>query len=166
MSPHAIRMPSPRYLCVDTSRLFAPANFCSNLQQPSLSAQPRCFALIVPDSRRLLALDTVVPDHSGILSDILALNLQSRLRLLGFQKIVVVAMRAVLVALVELFHVFAEDLSALFACEDHLSRAFEIVVLLLGMALCAVEPLPTAGRADGDLGVENMFAGNGISRAQ
>jgi hypothetical protein len=73
-------------------------------------------------------------------------------------------MRAVLIALVELLHVFAEDLSALFACEDHLGSAFELVVLLLSVAFCAVEPLPTAWRADRDLGVEDVFAVIGLAR--
>jgi hypothetical protein len=164
MAPHAVKTPPPVF-CVDTSRLVAPENLFSNLQQPALSAQPCCLALVVPDSWCILALDTIIPDHPGVLSNILALNLESCLGLLGLQKEVVVAVRAVLVALVELFHIFAKDLSALFACENHLGRAFELMVLLLSVAFCAVEPLPAAGRADGDLGVEDVFAGDGISQA-
>jgi len=37
--------------------------------------------------------------------------------------------------------------------------------LLFSVAFCAVEPLPTAWRADGDLGVEDVFAGGGVSQA-
>jgi hypothetical protein len=140
-------------------------NYFSNHQQSAPSAQSRRLALIIPNSWCLLALDTVVPDHARVLSDVLALNLETRLGLLGLQEEVVVAMRAVLIALVELFHVFAKDFSALFACEDHLGGAFELVVLLLSVAFCAVEPLATAWRADGDLGVEDVFAGDGVSQA-
>jgi hypothetical protein len=54
----------PECLCVDTFHLVAPENLCSILQQAALSAQPGCLALVVPHSWCLLALDTVVPDHS------------------------------------------------------------------------------------------------------
>jgi hypothetical protein len=74
----------PRRLCVDTSRLIPPENLFSTLQQSTPSAQPGGLALIVPHSWCLLALDTVVTDHPGVLSDILALNFQSRLGLLRF----------------------------------------------------------------------------------
>jgi hypothetical protein len=71
--------------------------------------------------------------------------------------------RAVLVALLERLHILTEDLPALLACEDHFCGAFELVVLLFSVALCAVEPLPAARRADCDLGVEDVFAGPVIS---
>jgi hypothetical protein len=64
-----------RRLCVHTSRLVAPENLFSTLQQPALSAQPCCLALVIPHSRCILALDAVIPDHPGVLSDILALDL-------------------------------------------------------------------------------------------
>lgn len=70
----------------------------------------------------------------------------------------VVAVRAVFVALLELLGVLAEALLALFAGEDHLGTLLEIVVLGLGMALGAVKPLLAAGAADGDLGVEDVLA--------
>ena len=124
-----------------------------------LSAQSGGLTLIVPDSRRLLPLNTIVSDHSRVFPDVFSLNLQTCLWLLGFQHEVVVAVRAVLVALLERLHVFAEDFPAFLACEDHLGGAFELVVLLFSMALCAVEPLPAAWRADCDLGVEDVFAG-------
>jgi hypothetical protein len=114
----------------------------------ALSAQPRRVSLIVPDSRRLLSLDAIVPDHPRVFPDVFALDLQTCLWLLGLQQEVVVAVRAVLVALLKRFHVFAEALLALFACEDHLDGALELVVLLLAVTLGAVEPLPAARRAD------------------
>lgn len=124
----------------------------------ALSAQPSSLSLVVPDRKLLLPLDTIIPDHPRVLPDILALDLETSLRLLGLEQEVVVAVRAVLVALFKRLHVFAETLLALFAGEDHLRGAFELVVLLLGVAFCAVEPLPAAGGADGDLGVEDVFA--------
>ena len=73
--------------------------------------------------------------------------------------VVVVAVGTVLVALLVIAHVLAERLLALLAEEGHLGRFAEAVVLGLGVALGAVEPLFAAGGADGDLGVENVFAG-------
>lgn len=70
----------------------------------------------------------------------------------------VVTVGTVLVALVKLLHVFAEALFALLAREGHLQRLFQSMRLSVGMALRAVEPLPAAGRTDGDLGVKDVFA--------
>lgn len=51
---------------------------------------------------------------------------------------VVIAMRAVLVRLLKDGHVLAKGLLALLAQEGHLDRLGERVVLLLGVALCAL----------------------------
>ena len=72
--------------------------------------------------------------------------------------VVIVAVRTVLVALVILGHVLPERLLALLAEERHLRRLCQPVRLRLGVALGTVVPLPAAGCADGDLGVENVFA--------
>ena len=85
----------------------------------------------------------------------------------------VVAVRAELVGLVGLARVvLAEALFALFAGEGELRFLEQGVVLRLAVALGAVEPFAacgvrrdesgrgrTAGGADGDLGVEDVFAG-------
>ena len=71
----------------------------------------------------------------------------------------VVAVRTVLVALIVLLHVLAEGFLALLTHEDHLCGLAESVILGLCVALCAVKPLFAAGCADGDLGVQDVFAG-------
>lgn len=121
------------------------------------STQSRRLALIVPDCKLLLLLDPIVLDHPRIFPHIITFDLQSRLGLLGLDDEMVIAEGAVFVALFELVHVFSKALLALLTGEDHLRGRFEIVVFGLGVALCAVEPLPTAGRADGDLGIEDVF---------
>lgn len=77
--------------------------------------------------------------------------------------------------ILKLARVFAEGLFALFADKGHLEALHQVVVGGLVVALCAVEPLAawdsslhggwavlrrglTAGRADGDLGVEDVLA--------
>lgn len=107
----------------------------------------------------LLRLHPLVLQHARILPHILALDLQPRLGLHSLDQKVVVAVRAVFVALVKLGHVFAEALFAFLAREDHLGGLFEVVGLGVGVALRAVEPLAAAGGADGDLGVEDVLAG-------
>ena len=61
----------------------------------------------------------------------------------------------------ELARVLAEGLFALLADEDHLEGLQQGVVFFFLVALGAVEPLLAAGRADGDLGVEDVFAHGG-----
>lgn len=129
---------------------------------PSSSTQSSRLTLIVPHSRDLLLLHTLVSDHPRILPDILTLNLQARLGLHSLEEEVIVAVWAVLVALLESLDVLAEALLALFAREDHLCRAHQIMVGFLGVAFGAVEPLPAAGGADGDLCVEDVFAEIGL----
>ena len=67
-------------------------------------------------------------------------------------------MRAELVTILIICHVFPKRLLALLAQERHLVRLREPVVLCLRVALGAVEPLPAARCADGDLGIEDVFA--------
>ena len=69
----------------------------------------------------------------------------------------VIAVWTVLVALVELLHVLTERLLALLAQERHLHGLPEPMVLCLSVTLGAVKPLLAARRADGDLGVEDVF---------
>lgn len=76
----------------------------------------------------------------------------------GGTHIMVIAMRAVLVALLIVAHIFPKRLFAFLAHERHLRRLAQPMVLCLCVALCAVEPLLAAWRADGDLGVEDVFA--------
>ena len=61
--------------------------------------------------------------------------------------------------LFKLAGVLAEALLALFACKRHVEALQEGMVGRLGMAVCAVKPFPTAGRAYGDLCVQDVFAG-------
>lgn len=71
--------------------------------------------------------------------------------------IVIVAVRAVLVALLVVGHVLAKRLFALFACKRHLRRLSQLVVLRFCMALCTVEPLLAARRAYRNLCVQDVF---------
>ncbi len=71
----------------------------------------------------------------------------------------IIAMWAELVALLVVGHVFAECLFAFLAQEVHLHRLLELVVLRLRVALGAIEPLLATWSADGDLCVQNVFAG-------
>ena len=81
-----------------------------------------------------------------------------RLGRLGFDNIMVVAMRAVLVRLFNLLGLFAEDLLAFLANHDDFGGQLQLVVLCLCVALRAVEPLLAAGSSNGDLRVQNVFA--------
>ena len=78
--------------------------------------------------------------------------------------IVVVAMRAVLVALVILGHVLAKRLLALFAHEHHLGCPRESVRLRLGVTLCAIEPLLATWRTNRHLRVEDVFTARRIGQ--
>jgi hypothetical protein len=53
--------------------------------------------------------------------------------------------------------ILPESFFALFADEGHVESLQQRVVGLLLVAFCAVEPFFAARRADGDLGVENVF---------
>ncbi len=127
-------------------------------KQSFRSTQPRRLPLIIPYLDLLPLLCALIPQHPTINPHIIALHLQPRLRFLGLDHEMVVAVRAVLVAILKLLHVLPEALLALFAREGHVHGLFELVRLRVGVALRAIEPLPAAGRADGDLGVEDVFA--------
>ena len=71
---------------------------------------------------------------------------------------VVITVRAVLVALVELRDIFPEGFLALLADERHLCRLRESVGLRFCVAFGAIEPLLAAGRADGNLGIQDVLA--------
>lgn len=122
------------------------------------SSQTRRLQLIIPYRQVLFGFNTVILEHSGIFPHILALDFQPCLGLLGFQNVVIVAVRAVLVAILVLTHVFAEHLFALFAREHHFHCLLKAVCLLLGVAFGTVEPLFAAWGANGDLRVEDVFA--------
>jgi hypothetical protein len=66
---------------------------------------------------------------------------------------VVIAMRAVLVALLINGHVLAERLLALLTDKSHFGRPRKLMRLCLCVTFGAVEPLLAARCADGDLGV-------------
>ena len=83
---------------------------------------------------------------------IISFNLQARLRFHCLKQKVIIAVGTVLVTLLELLHVFSKAFLALLAGEGHFESLFERVRLAFGMALRAVEPLPAAWGADGDLG--------------
>ena len=133
---------------------------------PALSStQPRGLAFVIPNANLILTLHALILQHACIFPYVITFDLQPHLRFLRLQQKVVITMRAVLVALIKLVHVFAETLFALFAREDHLHRLFERVRLCVGVALRTVEPLSAARGADRDLGVEDVFAGDLLSFA-
>jgi len=103
----------------------------------------KSFALSAKDFRNafLILLDPIVLEHLVVHPHVLALDRKGGLGRLGLDDEVVIAVRAVLVAFLELLGIFAEALLALLAGEDHLEALEEGVLLLLLMALDAVEPL-------------------------
>jgi len=67
-------------------------------------------------------------------------------------------MRTILIALIEIRDVFPEGFLALLADERHLRRLCKDVRLRFRVAFGAVEPLLAAGRADGNLGIQDVLA--------
>lgn len=143
---------------------------------PSSLAQP-VRDVDIPDVLRLYLFDTLILEHSVtglarvkllrlvreaivpcVNAHVFALNLKTCLGHLGFDDEVVVAVRAVLVALLKLLGVLAEALLALLARKRHFGGLGKRVVLGFGMAFGTVEPLLAAGTADRDLGVEDVLA--------
>jgi hypothetical protein len=143
------------------------------------STQPLAGLFQVPDGLLLFLALTLVLDETCVLSHILALDLQSSMWRLCFKDKVVVAVWAILVALFKLLNVLAESLFALFARKDHFEGGLEVVCFRLGVTFSAIEPFAAccgavlvmglrrdgggserlaAGRADRDLGVEDVFA--------
>ena len=93
----------------------------------------------------LLHLDPVVPEHPVVNPRVLGLNPQRGLGLHGVDHEMVVAVRAVLVGVLELLRVLAEALLALLAGKGKVELLAERVRLGLGVALDAVEPFLTWG---------------------
>lgn len=81
----------------------------------------------------------------------------------SYTHVVIIAMRAVLVALIIFSHVLSESLLALFADKDHLSGLCEWMRLCLCMAFGAVVPLFAARSSDGDLCIQDVLAERGLS---
>ena len=71
---------------------------------------------------------------------------------------VIVTVRAVLITLIELRGIFPEGFLALLTDKRHLGRLCEPVGLRFGVAFGAIEPLLAAGRADGNLGIQDVLA--------
>ena len=78
----------------------------------------------------------------------------------GFDNVVVIAVRAVLVSLLVLFDLFSEYLLTFLACEDELEGLHELALSLpeVLVAVWAVEPFLAAWGSDRNLGVQNMLA--------
>lgn len=70
----------------------------------------------------------------------------------------IIAVWTVLVALLILRSILSEAFLALFAGEDHVVVLCERVIGGFAVAVGAVEPFLAAGRADGDLSVEDVLA--------
>lgn len=73
--------------------------------------------------------------------------------------VVVVAVWAEFIALLVVGHILAERLSAFLAHERHLGRLCQTMILFLGVAFGAIVPLLAAWCSDGDLRVQDVFAG-------
>lgn len=71
---------------------------------------------------------------------------------------VVVTVGTVFVALIELRDVLPESFLALLTDERHLRRLCKSMRLCFSVAFSAIEPLLAAGRADGNLCVQNVLA--------
>ena len=70
----------------------------------------------------------------------------------------IVTVRTVLVALIKLCGIFPEGFLALLADERHLRRLRKFVGLGFCVAFGAIEPLFATGRADGNLGIQDVLA--------
>jgi len=60
----------------------------------------------------------------------------------------------------ELVAAFSEALLALLTGKGHLLALLQGMLLRLAMAFCAVEPLSATWGADGNLSIEDVFAGS------
>jgi hypothetical protein len=83
----------------------------------------------------------------------LALRYYSRDSAGRWAHVVIIAMRAVLIALLIYSHVFAESFFALFTHEGHFRCPYQWMRLCLGVTLGAVEPLLATRSTDGNLGI-------------
>jgi hypothetical protein len=71
---------------------------------------------------------------------------------------VVVTVRTILIALIEIRDVFPEGFLALLADECHLRRLCKLMRLRFCVAFGTIEPLLAAGRTDGNLGIQDVLA--------
>jgi hypothetical protein len=108
---------------------------------PFHQVDPIGLALYVEYGPPLVVLDALVLEHTIVHAGVLALDAERGLRDDGLEDEVVIAVRAVLVGLLELLRVLAEALLALLARERHLEGLPQLVRLLLVVAVGAVEPL-------------------------
>lgn len=117
-----------------------------------------------------LVLHPLVPDHPVVDAHVLGLDRQRGLGRHGVEDKVVIAVRAVLVGLLELLRVLAETLLALLAGEGEVELLADGVRLVLGVALGAIVPFSTwgvvrPGRRGGDGGVSySMVTGWTLER--
>ncbi len=78
----------------------------------------------------------------------------------------IVAMRTKLIALLIRCHVLPKRLLAALAKESHLRSFGQRMLGHLSVALCTIEPSLAARCPDGDLRVQDVFAGRGRRRMQ
>lgn len=102
-------------------------------------------------------LDAVVLEHAVVDAGVLALDAQGGLGDDGVDDEVVVAVRAVLVGLLEGLGVLAEALLALLAGKGHLERLQELVRLLLVVAVGAVKPFLACSLSPGPRAPEGAY---------
>ena len=88
----------------------------------------------------LISTHTIILEHAVVYPRILSLNRYGCLGGDGIKNVVVVAMWAVLVGILKLTRILSEALLALLARENHLEALQQLVVLLLLVALGAIEP--------------------------
>jgi len=100
----------------------------------------------------------VIFDHSCIFPGIIAFNPKDRSGSLCVDHVVIIAMRAVFVALLIHFHVLAERLFALLTYESHFHGSFERMGRSFSMTLGTIEPHLAARCPNGNLGIQNMLA--------
>jgi hypothetical protein len=103
------------------------------------------FSLNSDDSLRCLCVD-----H---LSKRISLRYYSRDVTGRWAHVVIIAMRAVLIALLICSHVFTESFFALFTHEGHFRCPCQWMRLCLGVTFGAVEPLLATRSTNGDLGI-------------
>lgn len=121
------------------------------------SSQPiRC--VLIVNRMTWVDLSPFVFEHPRVHSWVLAFHCQRRFGCHSVQNEVVVTVRAVFIALLEFGDVFPEGFLALFADERHLRRFRQPVGLGFCVAFGTIEPKLAAGRADGNLGVQDVLA--------
>ena len=107
--------------------------------------------LNIEDTPKLIVCspDSLIFQHSSVDSSVFSLDLQHCLWLHGLQDVVIIAMRAVFIGVLELVGVLAEALLAFLAGEGPLVGLKERMVFGLAMAVGAVEPFAACNRVRG-----------------